>query len=128
MLLKIIIDQNRIRTDNRNLLTIEGVPHRLSNQFETEHRATIKPNWYNDPLNLEKGATYCKVSTTYYYSDHLISVFVALLESEGYYSKTTRKGNYPRTTYWKMISDSQFNEVVSGLFKKVRAVLNEKTS
>lgn len=127
MLLKVIIDQNRITTDNRNLLTIEGVPHRLSNLFETEYRATIKPNWYNDPLKLEDGATYCKVSTTYYYSDELIEVFKLLLESENFYSKMTRKGNFPRITYWKMISDTQYNEVVRGLFKKVRLILNEKT-
>lgn len=127
MLLKIIIDQNRITSDDRNLLTIEGVPHRLSNQFEIEYRTTIKPNWYNDPLNLENGATYCKVSTTYYYSDDLIEVFKLLLESENFYSKMTRKGNFPRITYWKMISDTQYNEVVRDLFKKVRLILNEKT-
>ena len=128
MLLKIIIDKNRITSDDRNLLTIEGVPHRLSNQFETEYRSTIKPNWYNDPLKLEEGATYCKVSTTYYYSDDLIEVFKNLLDSENYYSKSTRKGNCPRITYWKMISDTQYNEVVSNLFKKVRLILNEKTN
>ena len=39
----------------------------------------------------------------------------------------TRKGNFPRITYWKMISDTQYNEVVRDLFKKVRLILNEKT-
>lgn len=120
MIIRYVIDKNKVIADNRLLLSIEGFPNRVSSMFEQEYFQAIKPGKEIKYLSLDKLSSYAKVSTTVYYPEYIIERFIKVLKEENFKYKQKMRNGIKRDVYWKRIAESTFNEVTLAIFEKVK--------
>lgn len=121
MYLRITIERNKVLSDSRKILTIEGVPNRVNSLFPVEYYQNFKPGRYLSFEKLGERSSIQKIAMSYYLSEGIINRIVSVANDLGFTYRKEIKEGFPVHIYWKRIAESQYNEVVQEIFDRVKS-------